>query len=541
MVKKLKNASKQTIEDQKKLLITNIKTCPFILEQYWLLLKNLGDKDHELERLLSFLRVDELLENEKRKLINQIAESINHSEEESLKRGMNQLCKAETFLGYNAKELKNQIRTSLRIIDEKKRTVRDVMITESGQLVEGKEIVFSSHKKADTAREIIITTRKLYEVKITEKNYGEIQNKYKYILDENLNIGVAQSVLEEIKKQIDKYEQDRKTVTNVILDGEGKISEGTKVEYDTYEEAQFVREGIRKALTLYDKDVSDKTETEIRNEYKQICADIRSYGMATQVLDVIKKRLDDYDRKCKTVNGKVYNTREEAENAQKRTFNGVTYSTVEEAIRVKELTYDDILFNDETEKECYIFESEQFKNIIERGINFQEKINAYKQIISKQWSSPIIQEKIFSFAKEITKEYWEVIKMQPKKGLMPSFYIKSFIKIFALLFLLILSFSFGFLGIIGYVIILFFICKNIKKNYRQCRLVEEENKKLLQKKKEINQMVCMTDFGLLIRGTQIIINSNNQLERLTKIHYCTNCGHELEENWLSCPFCGKSI
>ena len=99
--------------------------------------------------------IDELLENEKRKLINQIAESINHSEEESLKRGMNQLCKAETFLGYNAKELKNQIRTSLRIIDEKKRTVRDVMITEAGQVVEGKEIVFSSHKKADTAREIV--------------------------------------------------------------------------------------------------------------------------------------------------------------------------------------------------------------------------------------------------------------------------------------------------------------------------------------------------------------------------------------------------
>ena len=55
-VRKLKGASKQVIDSQRNILVQNIKTCPFVMEQYWLLLKNLGDENQELNNILSFLQ-----------------------------------------------------------------------------------------------------------------------------------------------------------------------------------------------------------------------------------------------------------------------------------------------------------------------------------------------------------------------------------------------------------------------------------------------------------------------------------------------------
>lgn len=541
-VRKLKGASKQVIDSQRNILVQNIKTCPFVMEQYWLLLKNLGDENQELNNILSFLGLEDLLIKQKRIILREVADSIKYDSEESLRNGLRRISEAEKFLGYKAPDIRKKAGKALSEIEKSKRTVKDIALNNSFKIVEEKEIIFSSYKEAVKAKKIIQDASKLYYKKICEQNREEIENEYNRICIENQTLRVASQVLDAIKKQIDDFEIERRIVKDIIVNDKGDISEGEKIVYDSFEEAQLVKRIINEIKILYSKKVSDKTEAEICDTYMKICAVNEPYKVGLQVLKIIKERINEFDRESRTVNGKTYSTREEAELIRKRTFNGVIYATPEEALKAQKLTYDNILFNSLEEKECYISELKNLKMITDNAVTFQEKIEAYKQIVAQQWLSDKIQDKIYSFGKEIIEEFEEVTKKQFEKTGALNFLIKSMIKIFVLLIILSISLSFGFLGVLIFVIIMFGTIGSIKKNHLKYKKTVKDNNNLAQLKSQIQELVTMTEYGLLIRGTQIYINKNSiNFAKPTSIRYCTNCGRKLEENWLSCPFCGRNI
>ena len=540
-VKKLKGASKQVIDGQRNVLIQNIKTCPFVLEQYWLLLKNLGDENQELNNILSFLGLEDLLIKQKRKIIKGVADSIKYDSEESLRNGLQQISKVEKFLGYKAPDIRKKAGKALSEIEKSKRTVKDIVLNNSFKIVEGNEITFSSYKETEKAKKIIQDVSKLYNEKVSDQNRIEVENEYNRICIENQTLRVASQVLDAIKKRIDDFEIECRSVKDIIINDKGEISEGQITVYDSFEEAQLVNRIINEIKILYSLKVSNKTESEIRDTYMKICAVNESYKVGLQALEIIKERINKYDRETRTVNGKTYDTREEAELIRRRTFNGVIYTSPEEALKAQKLTYDNILFNSLEEKECYISELKKLKMITDKAITFQEKIEAYKKIAVQQWESNKIQEKIYYFGKEIIEEFEKVMKKQFERNGVFLLLIKSIMKIFALLIIFTISVSFGILGVIIFVIILFATIDNINKNYLQYKKIVKDNTNLAHLKRQIQELAIMTEDGLLIRGTHIYINKNINLAKPERIRYCTNCGGKLEGNWISCPFCGKTL
>lgn len=228
------------------------------------------------------------------------------------------------------------------------------------------------------------------------------------------------------------------------------------------------------------------------------------------------------DLKYRTVNGKVYDTREMAEEVRERSFEGKEYASKEEANLVRK-------------------EVEEIRSACANK-RLLEKYEAYQILTQQSWHTKEAEELLNQINEEINREHTQLkndADMVSKKGdeLKKIYVVTEAITLCILLFF---KSNIAVMAFLISALIVIFSYRNLEKMQKaQKELQEFQN---VINKYSMNPILFKSenDIPYTDKNTQgrNVLSSNDEK---TKNNKCGKCGYEIEQDMDFCPFCGNKL
>ena len=332
--------------------------------------------------------------------------------------------------------------------------------------------------------------------KIEEDNLESLQNGLTRIVFKGNFLGFHdQNQEKQLEKKIAELDLKERTVSDIVVSDKNKISTGETKVFETREKAKGAKKAKSEIIQLFKKSLDIEDETELKEIYHSIETMVQEYSIGMSICQVIGKRLNNIDIEKRTVNGKIYETREKAEEARNRTVDKITFETLEE-------------------KELYIKEKKQYDDILRKCYTnkgrFAFLIGAYVELRKYKWNSKHIQEEIREYP-QLIKEGYKYVPREEKNenviiGGLGSLLLWGAITIFAGSLLISSVLSLNIIWIIIMLIILYNLIEKLKDIIEDVKDDLEDNIELEKDKHNLSKLIVETDRGLKIAGTDIYLD-----------------------------------
>ena len=257
---------------------------------------------------------------------------------------------------------------------------------------------------------------------------------------------------------------------------------------------------------------NEKDEKEVKGAYNKIL-DYKKFLGYDQVCEtefLLKEELQKLDVLYRTVNGKIYETREEADDIRSRCFEGKEYESKEQAELVRKEVGD-----------------------IRNGGNAEDIVEKYRnyQTLSKQeWETKEAKVELEKLKAAIDENYKQMVtKAGQKLESEKKFKQKGIICGIGTGVLLIVDISLGVIAAIVSAVIIFMA-------YKQIQDCKEANTKVMEMNTEYAK------YGEKIIGQENDVNNsmiNQNPDELNET--CPNCGLPIDKTMKFCPKCGRKL